>query len=256
VKYRDLVQPTEPLETVKQIRQSDTLDRARRDVETYVISDRMADQLCSVIFPDLQFDEPRDQKGLLTVATYGTGKTHLMAVVGGIAQYPELAGLLGHPKVAAAAAAIAGRFEVIRFDIGATDMSLRDIVCAELERGLARLGVDFTFPDWSRATNTKDPLTDMMAAFEAVYPDKGLFFILDEMLEFLRYRRDAELIQDLVFLREVGEICASTRFRFRVRLFSRDVRRPWGGRRARSGRGGRAPVRVTGGIASRRRSRR
>src|SRR5262245_46672581 len=36
-----------------------------------------------------------------------------------------------------------------------------------------------------------------------------------------------------------------------VRLFSRDITRLWGGRRARSGRGGRAPVRVTGGSASR-----
>ena len=76
------------------------------------------------------------------------------------------------------------------------------------------MGVEFSFPDWQTVTNSKDAITDMMAAFEAVYPEHGLLFVLDEMLEYLKGRRDAELIQDLIFLREVGEICRSTRFRF------------------------------------------
>ncbi len=53
----------------------------------------------------------------------------------------------------------------------------------------------------------------MMAAFEAVHPDHGLLFILDELLDYLRGRRDGELVHDLAFLREIGEIAASTRFR-------------------------------------------
>lgn len=214
MKYADLLQPTEPLETVKQIRESDTLDAARRDVETYVISARMAGQLTDVVFPNLRYDLPGDQKGILTVATYGTGKTHLMAMIAGVAEHAELAGRLTDPEVASAASAIAGRFKVIRFDIGATRLSLRDIVSTEIAAGLERMGVDFAFPDWATVTNTKDALTDMMGAFEAVHPDRGLLFVLDEMLEYLRGRKDGELIQDLVFLREIGEICRSTRFRF------------------------------------------
>ncbi len=214
MKYADLIQPAEPLETVKQIRESGTLEAARRDVETFVISDRMARQITDVIFPNLRYDQPGDQKGILTVATYGTGKTHLMSVVAGVAEYGDLAEALRHSDVAAAAKTIAGHFKAIRFDIGATRLPLRDIVCTELQRGLAAIGVNFSFPDWDTVTNTKDALTDMMAAFEDVYPDHGLLFVLDEMLEYLRARRDAELIQDLIFLREVGEICRSSRFRF------------------------------------------
>jgi hypothetical protein len=214
VKYSDLILPAEPLETVKQIRESGSHDAASRDVETFVISDRMAGQLCDVIFPNLRYDQPGDQKGILTVATYGTGKTHLMSVVAGVAEYSDLADRLTNSDVAQAASAIAGRFKVIRFDIGATGLPLREIVGTEIQRGLAQMGVDFAFPDWDTVTNTKDALTDMMAAFEAAYPNHGLLFVLDEMLEYLRSRRDAELIQDLIFLREVGEICRSTRFRF------------------------------------------
>ena len=215
MKYADLLQPAEPLESVKQIRESDTLESAKRDVETFVISDRMADQLTNIIIPALRFDGSGEtkKKGVFVVATYGTGKTHLMSVIGGVAEHEALRASLQHPGVAEAAEPIAGRFKVIRFDIGATSLALREIVAAEIQRGLADLGVDFTFPDWSTVTNSKDAFADMMAAFEAVHPDHGLLFILDELLDYLRGRRDGELVHDLAFLREIGEIAASTRFR-------------------------------------------
>ena len=38
--------------------------------------------------------------------------------------------------------------------------------------------------------------------------------VVDELLDYLRTRRDQELILDLNFLREVGEMCKDLRFRF------------------------------------------
>jgi len=215
VKYSDLLLPAEPLESVKQIRESDTLEAAKRDVETFVISDRMADQLTNIIIPALRYDGSGDtkKKGVFVVATYGTGKTHLMSVIGGVAEHASLRESLQHAGVADAAEPIAGQFKVIRFDIGATSLALREIVAAEIQRGLTDIGVEFTFPDWSTVTNSKDAFADMMAAFDAVHPDHGLLFILDELLDYLRGRRDGELVHDLAFLREIGEIAASTRFR-------------------------------------------
>jgi len=213
VKYGELIQ-FEPIESVKVLREADAADVARTDVLTFVISSRMAEQLTEIIFPNLQFDEPADQHGLLVVANYGTGKTHLMSVIGAVAEHAEFAELLTNPNVRNASSAIAGRFRVIRAEIGTTRMSLRDIVCAELTRGLARMGIDFTFPDLGSVTNTKDSLVDMMAAVEAADPGRGLLLVLDELLDYLQGRRDAELFQDLRFLREIGEICRSTRFRF------------------------------------------
>ncbi|OBH54321.1 DUF6079 family protein [Mycobacterium sp. E2479] len=214
MKYADLLQPAEPLETVKQIRASGTLENAKRDVETFVISDRMADQLTNIIIPALRYDAgDSSKKGVFVVATYGTGKTHLMSTIAGVAEHKSLSDSLQRPDVAEAAKLIAGRFNVIRFDIGATTLPLREIVAIEIQRGLALLGVDFKFPDWSEVTNSKDAFTDMMAAFEAVHPDHGLLFVLDELLDYLRGRKDGELVYDLAFLREIGEIAASTRFR-------------------------------------------
>ena len=148
------------------------------------------------------------------MANYGTGKTHLMSVVSSIAEHAELLDALNADGVKVAAAPVAGRYEVIRAEIGATQMSLRDIITSELTDGLKRLGVEFEFPDMSKVSGTKKHLEEMMRAFEAVHGDKGLLFVLDEMLDYLASRRDNELRVDLAVLREIGEICKSTRFRF------------------------------------------
>lgn len=213
MKYRDLVH-FDPIETIKVLREADDVDKAKVDVQTFVISERMLEQLQDIIVPHLRFDAPGDNKAILTVANYGTGKTHLMSVISGVAEHGDLVDLLTNEDARDALTPIAGKFRVIRSEIGATTMSLRDIVCSEIEKGLAGLGVTYSFPDLSQVTNTKDSLVDTMVEFEKVHPDRALLFVLDELLDYLRGRKDAELIQDLAFLREVGEICRSTRFRF------------------------------------------
>jgi hypothetical protein len=213
MKYDDLIS-FEPIDSVKVLKEADDIDGARQDVQTLVVSPRLADQLADVIFPNLNLDEPGDAKGILVVANYGTGKTHIMSVVSAIAEHAELADLVSADRVKDAAGSVAGRYEVIRAEIGASEMSLRDIITTELTSGLNKLGVEFKFPDMTKVTNTKDSLEEMMAAFDAVHSNQGLLFVLDELLDYLRTRRDAELIKDLAVLREIGEICRSTRFRF------------------------------------------
>ncbi len=53
---------------------------------TYVISEDMAMNITKIAFEQLQFDYPTDNKGLMIVGNYGTGKSHLMAVISSIAQ--------------------------------------------------------------------------------------------------------------------------------------------------------------------------
>lgn len=213
MKYGELIS-FEPIDSVKVLREADDLAAAKRDVETLVVSPRLSSQLSDVILPNLNLDDPRDPKGILVVANYGTGKTHLMSVISSIAEHAELLGLLRADGVKSAAGPVAGRYQVIRAEIGATQMSLRDIITTELSEGLRRIGVDFEFPDLSKVTGTKRHLEEMMQAFEAVHGDQGLLFVLDEMLDYLASRKDNELRVDLAVLREIGEICKTTRFRF------------------------------------------
>jgi len=213
MKYSDLIQ-FEPIESVIQLREADDQSDARRLVETFVISERMADQLTNLVFKQLRFDKPADNKGLLIVGNYGTGKSHLMALISAIAEHADMAGAATNALVADQAASIAGRFKVLRAEIGSTTMSLRDIICATIEDKLADLGVSYTFPLASEVTNNKDAFADMMEAFQKKHPKHGLLLVLDELLDYLRTRKEQEIILDLNFLREVGEVCKTTRFRF------------------------------------------
>lgn len=213
MKYKDLIQ-FEPIESVVQLRDADEDTAARRLVQTYVISDEMADKLINIVIPQLQFDQPVDNKGLMVVGNYGTGKSHLMSVISALAENSELACDVSDSTVAGAAKQIAGRFKVVRTEIGATTMSLRDIVVAELEEHLAAFGVTYTFPSAAQVPNNKRAFEDMMAAFHQEYPDQGLLLVVDELLDYLCTRKDQEIRLDLNFLREVGEVCKDLRFRF------------------------------------------
>ena len=211
--YRDLIQ-FEPIETVVQLRDADHESAAHRLVATYVVSTEMAEKLAAVLIPQLQFDEPADNKGFLVVGNYGTGKSHLMSVISAVAERGEMLHALTNEDLVAAACRIAGRFKVARTELGATTMDFREFVCSQLEEALATWGVEYQFPSRDTIPNHKRAFEEMMAAFHRQYPDQGLLLVVDELLDYLKSRRDQELVLDLNFLREVGEVCKDLRFRF------------------------------------------
>jgi hypothetical protein len=57
MKYNELVQ-FEALETIIQLRDANKSDSRKRFVDSYVISDEMADRITGIIFPHLQFEDP------------------------------------------------------------------------------------------------------------------------------------------------------------------------------------------------------
>ena len=77
LKYGDLIQ-FDPIESVVQLRDAAKSDAAHNLVNTYVISEEMAERLTKLVIPQMQFDQPVDNKGLLVVGNYCTGKSLLM----------------------------------------------------------------------------------------------------------------------------------------------------------------------------------
>jgi hypothetical protein len=212
MKYSDLVK-FEAIETVIQLLDANKADEGRRLVASYAISDAMADRLADVIFPQLSFDPSVDHKGILIVGNYGTGKSHLMSVISTLAENVSDVPEVRNDKVRTAAGSIGGKFQVLRIEISSR-MSLRDILVQELEGFLAVKGVTFKFPPEDKVTQNKTALIGLMDAFEQKFPGQGLLVVVDEMLDYLRSRRDTELVHDLSFIREIGEISKNTRFRF------------------------------------------
>ena len=212
MKYSDLVK-FEPIESVIQLEQANSADAVRQLVQTFVISKGMAEQLCDIVFPNLQFETPADNKGVLIVGNYGTGKSHLMSLISGLAEHPDMAKIVKHKDVALAAKAISGKFKVVRLELPATKKSLRNIICGRLEDFMSDEGLSFTFPADEQVDSNKDDLTNMMTQFNEKYPDHGLLLVVDELLDYLRSRNGQEIILDLGFLREMGEVCKLIRFR-------------------------------------------
>src|SRR4051812_22667197 len=128
MKYSELVS-FEPIESVVQLEQADSLAAVRQLVQTFVISDRMAEQLTELVIPNVQFQSPADNKGVLVVGNYGTGKSHLLSLVSGLAEHADLVKAVRDESVAKASKAISGRFKVVRLEIPATKKSLRNIIC-------------------------------------------------------------------------------------------------------------------------------
>lgn len=210
--YGDLIQ-FEPIESVIQLLDANRPDEAKKLVSTYVISDDMAEQIAKQMIPQLSFDEAVDHKGVLVVGNYGTGKSHLMSVLSLVAEDAAYVPMIRHPKVAEAASAIAGKFKVHRIEIS-SQMSLRDIITQQLEVFLDKHGVSYSFPPADKVINNKAAFEEMMAAFAEVHPNHGVLLVVDEFLEYLRSRKDHDLVLDLSFLREIGEVTKHLRFRF------------------------------------------
>ena len=197
MKYGDLIQ-FEPIESVVQLRDADEAAAARQLVQTYVISAEMAERLVHLVIPQLQFEQPMDNKGLLVVGNYGTGKSHLMSVISALAENGELAAHLNDKSVASAA-------QDQRPLQGGQDRDRRHHhVPARHPRGRTggapgRNGRVLFLPARGQGVNNKRAFEEMMTAFHQEYPDHGLLLVVDELLDYLRTRKDQDLILDLEF---------------------------------------------------------
>lgn len=213
MKYRELIQ-FDPIIDVVQLQEANKAKDAERLVRTYVLSKQMANRLIDVVVPNLQYEKPADNKGLLVVGNYGTGKSHLMSVLTTIAEISEAPSWLQGTDISCEFTPIAGKFKVFRTELGGITMSLREFLFRKLEAYLDTINVDYKFPPLNDIESNKDCLVEMMARFQDVYPDKGLLVAVDELLDYLRTRNEQELYMDLNLLRELGEVCRLTRFRF------------------------------------------
>ncbi len=212
MKYSDLIS-FHPIEDVIQLVTAENKDKAREYVKTYVMSDTMAESLQAPVLDQLQMDEVVDNKGVLIVGNYGTGKSHLMSVLSAIATDADNIQYLQNKKFAEQVKPIAGRFEVLRIEIGGVVMPLYDVIMGYVQDDFEKRGIDFDVPDYKSVKSIKTVVKDMMIAFSEKYPDKGYLIIVDEFLSYLSSRNEREIVLDLEFFRALGEMCSKSSLR-------------------------------------------
>lgn len=212
MKYSELIS-FNPIEDVIQLTTSNDADKARSYVKSYVMSDTMAESMKAAVIDQLQMDEVVDNHGVLIVGNYGTGKSHLMSVISAISNDADNLQYLQNQKFAEAMKPIAGKFEVLRIEIGGVTMSLREILFGFIQEDFDNRGINYEVPDFSTVKDNKQLIKDMMTAFQNKYPDKGYLIVVDEFLSYLTSRNEREIVLDLEFFRALGEMCSKSKLR-------------------------------------------
>ena len=212
MKYSQLIS-FNPIEDVIQLVTAENKDKAREYVKTYVMSDSMADALQAPMIDQLQMDEVVDNKGVLVVGNYGTGKSHLMSVISAVATDTENIQYLQNEKFKQQVQPIAGKFEVLRIEIGGVVMPLYDVIMGYVQDDFDRRGISFEVPEYSSVKSLKTVIQNMMMAFSEKYPDKGYLIVVDEFLSYLSSRNEREIVLDLEFFRALGEMCSKSKLR-------------------------------------------
>ncbi len=212
MKYSDLIS-FHPIEDVIQLVTADDKDKAREYVKTYVMSDGMADSLQAPVLDQLQMDEVVDNKGILVVGNYGTGKSHLMSVISAVATDADNLRYLQNKKFAEQIKPIAGKFEVLRIEIGGVVMPLYDVIMGYVQDDFEKRGISFSVPDYANVKSIKTVVKDMMVAFSQKYPNKGYLIVVDEFLSYLSSRNEREIVLDLEFFRALAEMCSKSSLR-------------------------------------------
>lgn len=213
MKYSELISFS-PIESTLQLIQSNSNKVEEiNNIKTYVMSEGMAQSLKAPVIDQLQMDEVVDNKGVLVVGNYGTGKSHLMSVISSIAKDADNLQYLQNKAFAKDMECIAGKFEVLRIEIGGVTMSLYDILSGYIQDDFDKRDIDFEFPEQATVRNPKKVIQDMMMAFAEKYPDKGYLIVVDEFLSYLTSRDERQIVLDLEFFRALGEMCSKSKLR-------------------------------------------
>ncbi len=94
---------------------------------------------------------------------------------------------------------IEGKFKVLRVEFDGIQLPLGEVLFREMTNYLQEINVDYEMPNVATLVSNKDEMKRMMAAFHEVYPDHGFLLVIDELLDYLRTRKEQELILDLGF---------------------------------------------------------
>ncbi|WP_347283185.1 DUF6079 family protein [Bacteroides caecimuris] len=212
MKYSELIS-FKPIESTIQLLETADKKIAQDMVQTYVMSDTMADNLKATVIAQLQMEEVIDNKAVMIVGNYGTGKSHLMSVIAAIATDADNTAFVQNKKFGKDMEIVAGKFEVLRLKVDGLTMPLREVILAEIEDDFANRGIDYTVPNLDNVRDNARLIKEVMQAFQSKYPDKGYLIVIDELLSYLTSRDERQIVLDLAFLQSMAEMCSKSKIR-------------------------------------------
>lgn len=182
-------------------------------IRTFVFSKDYENNIIPFICSNLDYTTNAETFGLQIVGNYGTGKSHLMSLFTLIAENSTYLPLLNNEKARENLKKIAGKYKVLRFELGNTQ-ELWEIICYQIDKYLKSIGVDYSITTAYPLEPFAVQLSRMMAYYEAKFPDKGFLLVIDEMLSYLKGRSGSDkLNRDLQVLQALGQASDHSKFR-------------------------------------------
>ena len=212
MKYSELIS-FKPIESTIQLLETVDKKVAQDMVQTYVMSDTMAESIKATVIDQLQMAEVADNKAVMIVGNFGTGKSHLMSAIAAIATDADNLQFAQNKRFAKDMEIVAGKFEVLRLKADGLTMPLREVILAEIEDDFANRGIDYTVPDLNNVRDNARLIKEVMQVFQSKYPDKGYMIVIDELLSYLISRDERQIVLDLAFLQSMAEMCSKSRIR-------------------------------------------
>lgn len=211
MKYSELIK-FDPINEIIKFSRTEEDSYRKGLVKTFVFSKAYRENLIPIICKNLDYSRTNEQFGLQIVGNYGTGKSHLMSLVSLIAEDESLLELLNEEAPKKDLETIAGKFKVLRFELG-SKLSLWEVITYKMEEWMNDHGVSFKFSDHEKKSFAEN-IQLMMAAFEEVHPNHGFLVVIDEMLAYLKSRSTADkLNEDLMVLQALGQSSDNTKFK-------------------------------------------
>lgn len=212
MKYSELIK-FEPINEVVKFERLASDDYRRGLVRNFVFSQAYEKTIIPELCRNLDYTASHDTFGLQIVGNYGTGKSHLMSLFSIIAEDAEYLPLVQNESARKVLGNIAGKYKVIRFELGSDDELWR-LVGHQIDEQLRQWGIDYSILADNKPDMYGDKLRRMMAHFEEKFPDKGLMIVIDEMLSYLKGRSGSDkLNRDLSVLQALGQMSDHSKFR-------------------------------------------
>lgn len=212
MKYSELLH-FEPITEVVKFDRLNDVSYQESLIRTFVFSKDYEENIIPFICSNLDYTTTAETFGLQIVGNYGTGKSHLMSLFTLIAEKADYLALVSNEKAKEHLAKIAGKYNVLRFELG-NSQELWAIICYQIDKYLQSVGIDYSITTACPLEPFSTQLSRMMAHFEAKFPDKGFLLVIDEMLSYLKGRSGSDkLNRDLQVLQALGQVSDHSKFR-------------------------------------------
>jgi len=180
-----------------------TADRKKQIISSYIFSEKIEEQVAD-FFEDLA--KPV-HKAINIIGNYGSGKSHLTAMLISIVENPDLSDYVNNENIKEQLKSFDRTFYTVYFELQSGPVELRRWFYDKCKKQLAeKYDIHIKDFDLEKDYSDKDNIEYIVNKIKEKNSAAGLLVAIDEISDFLSMKRKEDMRQDLQFLRIIGQV--------------------------------------------------